>query len=90
MAVGLIIVEGPTPAPQFSAQERTKVAAEVQNGLSWLASMNPSAGISFTYDIRIVPLSIQPDPSAPDLEGHWRNPAMAALGYEASWNGVVQ
>ena len=90
VAVGLIIVEGPTAALQFSAQERTKVVAEVQNGLTWLASMNPSAGISFTYDIRIVSLSIQPDPAAPDLEGHWRNPAMASLGYHASWTGVVQ
>jgi hypothetical protein len=90
VAVGLIIVEGPTAALQFSQQERTTVTAEVQNGLSWLASMNPSANISFTYDIRIVTLQVQPDPNAPDLEGHWRNPAMAALGYEASWNGVKQ
>jgi hypothetical protein len=90
VAVGLIIVEGPTAALQFSPQERTKVTAEVQNGLSWLASMNPSAGITFTYDIRIVTLQTQPDPNAPDLEAHWRDPAMAALGYQASWNGVQQ
>ncbi|WP_447601174.1 hypothetical protein [Nitrospira sp. Nam80] len=90
VAVGLVMVEGPTPALQFSAQERTKVTAEVQNGLSWLASMNPSAGISFTYDIRVVTLQTQPDPTAPDLEARWRDPAMAALGYEASRNGVLQ
>ena len=90
VAVGLIIVEGPTAGLQFNQQERTKVTAEVQNGLSWLASMNPSANISFTYDIRIVSLQVQPDPTAPDLEAHWRDPAMAALGYQASWTGVQQ
>src|SRR5829696_3024234 len=53
VAVGIVIVEGPTADLQFSAAERTTVVAEVQNGLSWIASMNPSAGINFTYDIRV-------------------------------------
>ena len=90
MAVGIVIVEGPTAALRFSAAERTKVVAEVQNGLSWLASMNPAAGISFTYDIQIVTLNVEPDPNAADLEAHWRDPAMAALGYAANWSGVTQ
>jgi hypothetical protein len=90
VAVGLIIVEGPTADLQFSADERTRVVAEVQNGLSWLATMNPFAGISFTYDIRVVTLNVQPDPNTADREALWRDPAMAALGFEASWNGVVQ
>jgi len=90
VAVGIVIVEGPTADLRFSAAERTKVVAEVQNGLSWLASMNPSGGISFTYDIRVVTLTVPPNPSAPDLEAHWRNPAMAALGYTPDWNGVVR
>ena len=33
VAVGIIIVQGPTAALQFSDDERTKVVAEVQNGL---------------------------------------------------------
>lgn len=90
VAVGIIIVEGPTADLQFSTEERTKVVAEVQNGLSWLASMNPAAGISFVYDIRIVRVEVAPNPNAPDLEDHWRNPAMQALGYSADWNGVVK
>jgi hypothetical protein len=40
VAVGIIIVEGPTAALKFSQAERTKVVAEVQNGLSWLATQN--------------------------------------------------
>lgn len=90
VAVGIIIVEGPTADLQFSATERTTVVAEVQNGLTWLASMNPFAGISYSYDVQVVTLDVAADPSAADLEAHWRDPAMAQLGYDGSWNGVVQ
>jgi hypothetical protein len=90
VAVGVVIVEGPTADLQFSEAERTTVVAEVQNGLSWLASMNPLGGITFTYDIRIVRIDVAPNPAAPDLEALWRDPAMGALGFDASWNGVVQ
>ncbi len=90
VAVGIVIVEGPTADLQFSAAERTKVVAEVQNGLSWLASMNPAAGISFTYDIQVVRVAVPPDPSEPDLEALWRDPAMGMLGFPANWGGVVQ
>jgi hypothetical protein len=88
VAVGLIMVEGPTADLQFSADERTKVVAEVQNGLSYLATADPAAGVSFVYDIRVVRLTVPPDPNAPDLEGRWRDPAMAALGYPAAWASV--
>ncbi|XXF76506.1 RICIN domain-containing protein [Myxococcaceae bacterium GXIMD 01537] len=90
VAVGIIIVAGPTAATQFSAAERTKVVAEVQNGLSFYASTNPRAGLTFVYDIQFVTLSVPPDPSAPDLEGLWRDPAMAALGFPATWASVGQ
>ncbi|MFE9018083.1 RICIN domain-containing protein [Streptomyces sp. NPDC007808] len=89
VAVGIVIVEGPTDALRFSEAERTKVVAEVQSGLGWLASVNPSAGVSFAYDIQHVTLDAQADPDAPDLEAHWRDPAMSALGYDANWNGVL-
>ena len=89
VAVGIIIVQGPTPDLQFSDAERTKVVAEVQNGLGFFATTNPLAGISFSYDIQTVTLAIPADPAAPDLEGHWRNPAMGAIGFSADWNGVL-
>ena len=88
VAVGVVIVQGPTAALQFTAAERTKVVAEVQNGLGFLSAANPLAGISFTYDIRNVTLTVPANPSAPDLEGLWRNPTMAALGFSANWAGV--
>lgn len=90
IAVGIIIVGGPTPATQFTDAERTHVVAEVQNGLSFLAASNPAAALSFFYDIRFVNLSVPPDPSAADLEGLWRNPTMVALGYPGTFPGVSQ
>lgn len=90
VAVGIVIVEGSTPDLQFSAAEQTTVVSEVQNGLSWLASMNSLAGITFTYDIRVVRINVPANPGAADLEALWRDPAMGALGFDASWNGVAQ
>ena len=89
VAVGIVIVQGPTAALKFSEAEVVKVVAEVQNGLGWLATANPLAGISFAYDINNVNLGVQPDPSATDLEALWRDPAMGAIGFSADWNGVA-
>jgi len=88
VAIGLIIVEGPTTDLQFSAAERTKVVAEVQNGLSWYATTNPAAGLEFHYDIQIVRLSVAADPHATDLEALWRDPTMDRLGFAANFDGV--
>src|SRR4029434_7061867 len=74
VAVGIIIVEGPTADLKFSDAERTKVVAEVQNGLSFHASQNPQ-GLVFKYDIRVVTLNVQPGGSNlnPDQqEALWR------------------
>ncbi|WP_182911866.1 hypothetical protein [Sphingomonas cavernae] len=90
VAVGVVIVDGPTADLQFTQAERTQVVAEVQNGLSWLAAQNASAGITWVYDIRNVSISTQPDPGAADLEALWRDPVMAELGYAASWASVGQ
>ncbi len=90
VAVGIVIVEGPTADLQFSAAEQVKVVAEVQNGLGWYASQNPAAEITFSYDIQIVRVNVNPDPNASDLEALWRDPAIAQLGYPGSWDGVGQ
>jgi hypothetical protein len=91
VAVGLIIVEGPTNNLRFSSAERTKVVAEVQNGLSWLGSRSSPAGVTWIYDIRIVTLTVQPGPaneSFDQKEARWRDPAMAQLGQPAGMGGV--
>jgi len=92
VAVGIIIVEGPTNALRFSDAERTKVVAEVQNGLTWLGSQSSPAGVSWVYDIRVVRLNVQPGPAnqtSEQKEQRWRDPAMAQLGFGAGMAGVT-
>ncbi len=91
IAVGIIIVEGPNANLKFSTAERTKVVAEVQNGLSWLATQSPE-GLVFKYDIKIVTLNVQPGPSTltPDQqEALWRDPAMQQLGFGTGMGAVT-
>jgi Bacterial tandem repeat domain 1 len=90
VAVGIIIVEGPNENLKFSAAERTKVVAEVQNGLGWLATQNPE-GLVFKYDIKIVTLNVQPGPTTltpAEKEARWRDPAMQQLGFATGMAGV--
>jgi hypothetical protein len=92
VAVGLVLVEGPTGDLQFSQAERTKVVAEVQEGLTWLAQQEPRANITWTYDIRTVRISLQPDPSLTGFEPReklWRDPAMQQLGFSPDFQGVI-
>ena len=88
VALGVIIVNGPTAATRFTATDQTKVVAEVQAGAAWLAGFNAWAGVSFSFDIRVVDITTRPTPPAADNESRLRNPAMAALGFRANWNGV--
>lgn len=93
IAVGLIIVEGPTPDLQFSDEERTKVVAEVQEGLTWLGRQEPKAHVSFSYDIRTVRIERAPDPTLSGyepLESHWRDPGIAKLGFAPNMGGVTE
>lgn len=90
VAVGIIIVEGPNNL-KFTAAERTKVIAEVQNGLGWLASQSPVGGISWHYDIHVVKLTTKPGSSnlsRAEKEALWRDPAMKKLGYGSGIDGV--
>ena len=90
VAVGIIIVEGPNANLKFSAAERTKVVAEVQNGLGWLATQSPE-GVVFKYDIKIVTLNVQPGPgnlTFDQMETLWRDPAMQQLGFATGMAGV--
>ncbi|WP_131767727.1 hypothetical protein [Candidatus Protofrankia californiensis] len=88
IAIGVVIVEGPTADLQFTAAERTKTVAEIQNGLSWYATTNPAADLTFSYDIKVVRIATAPDPAADDLEARWRDPAMSQLGYQPNFDGV--
>jgi predicted acetyltransferase len=92
VAVGIILVDGPTPLLQFTDDEREKVVAEVMEGLTWLGRQEPKAGLTFSYDIQKPRIDVQPDPGLSGydaLESHWRDPAMANLRYSGNYLGVV-
>lgn len=88
VAVGIVIVSGPTPELQFSEAEVVEIVAEVQNGLGWLGSRSYGGGVTWYYDLQQVSIAAQPNPSAADLEAVWRDPAMKALGYSGDFQGV--
>jgi hypothetical protein len=93
VAVGLVIVDGPTPDLKFTNDERTKVIAEVQEGLGWLATQEPRASVSFSYDIQNPTIDTVPNPSLSGyefLEAHWRDPALISLGYAGNILGARQ
>ena len=89
VAVGIIIVNGPTAATRFTASERVKIVAEVQAGLTWLGNQEPSAGVSWNYEINNVSISTATTAAAADDESRWRNPAMGQLGHSQNWQGVI-
>ena len=82
VAVGLIVVSGPTPALTITAAERLKVGAEVQEALSYLADMSPAKDVTFAHHVRPVSVSVPPVASG-DLEAFeapWRDAVLTGLG----------
>ena len=80
VAVGIVMV-GPVPALQFSDAERTKIVAEVQNGLSYLAGRQPRgrAHLRLRYPDRECQRAAESaGRRLRGLEAPWRDPAMRA------------
>ncbi|CAN5613186.1 hypothetical protein BH24ACT14_BH24ACT14_03400 [soil metagenome] len=88
VAVGLVIVEGPTPDLQFSPAQRATIVAETQNGLSWLGAQNPSGAVTWHWDINVVALTVPATAPASDNESRFRDPALAELGFGAGHAGA--
>jgi len=94
VAVGIIIVEGPTAALQFTQAERTNAVAEVQNGLTWLGSLvlpTTISRVTWVYDIQTVALTVNPNPADTtweQREARWRDPALDDLGFDPGQAGV--
>lgn len=69
VAVGVIYVQGPTSDLQMSASERLNIAAEIQDGLAWMATLEPNAKISWIFDDakswKTVSINATPWPGAP-------------------------
>ena len=91
IAVGLVIVSGPTSDLQFSDAEKRHLVAEVQQGLSWLSSLSAKAQVTWVYDIQDVNVEVSPDYRAgsyEEMEAPWRNPALRKIGYTGAYDGI--
>ncbi|MBI3940203.1 MAG: hypothetical protein HY315_05165, partial [Acidobacteria bacterium] len=57
VAVGVVYVQGPTPELQMTAAERIKATADIQEGLTWMATLEPAAKVSWVYDFKTVSIN---------------------------------
>lgn len=96
VAVGLVLVSRDTGAEAMTQAERLRIVQEVQEGLDFLAGVEPRANVSFAYDIRPVIVDSVPGPyegvndAYERLERDWRDAALADMGYEAGRAGYQQ
>jgi len=87
VAVGVIFLESDgtidVSTEDWIAEEESDVINEIKTGLDWWANQNPSAHVSFSYEIHYrVPTSYEPinRPAFPDQE-LWISEAMSYLGF---------
>jgi hypothetical protein len=96
IAVGVVMVSRDKGDEVFTDAERIKILQEVQDGLDWLAGVEPKAKVSFVYDIRPVTVSsvTGPYPEVTEpyerYERDWRDAALATMGYAAGRSGYQQ
>jgi hypothetical protein len=96
VAVGVVLVSRDTGAEVLTDAERIQIVQEVQEGLDWLARVEPRARVSFVYDIRPVTVTSTPGPYDGVVEPYerferdWRDAALAAMGYGSGRPGYQQ
>jgi hypothetical protein len=85
------MVSGSTEPLALTRAEQTKIVAEVQNGLSWLAAQSPARDVTFVHDTHVVTVTAQDNPNGGSFEScerAWRDAALNALGYASGPRGV--
>jgi hypothetical protein len=90
VAVGIVFLESngtiDTSTEDWGPTEESKVISEIQTGLSWWANQNPSAWVSYKYDIHYrVPTRYEPINRPHTDQNLWVSEAMAYLGYAGSY-----
>ena len=95
IAVGIIMVSGPG-ARALKKNQQVKIAAEVQNGLSWIAAQSPARDVTFVHDNHHLTVTV-PQATGPTgdanaryehFERPWRDAALAQLGFGPGLAGV--
>jgi len=84
IAVGLVLVSGTTKKLELSNAEQTKVVAEVQHGLSFLADKAPLRDVTFVHSIEHRTVTAPETTSGTTFEAFeapWRDEALKHMGY---------
>ncbi|MBL8869098.1 MAG: hypothetical protein JNK90_04845 [Planctomycetaceae bacterium] len=93
IAVGIILVSRNQPPEVLTSADQQTILTQVQQGLTWLATQEPRANVSFVLDIRRITIATPPGPygGTGDLyeqrESGWRDAALAQMGYPAGRTG---
>ncbi|MDX2032561.1 MAG: hypothetical protein SF339_17940 [Blastocatellia bacterium] len=92
IGVGVILVDSTEPAFAITEEEAAKATAEITEGLNMLSGFEPRAGIEWFLDHNrpkiSVPLSDFPGGAPETWEDLWRNPAMEAIGFPPTLQGM--
>ncbi len=98
VSVAVVIVSGPTPDLQFSADDVRLVTSQVLEGLDFLVGAQPTAGIVFQTQQYPVSLTTPAVPTCTQgctagsygaCEEVWLGPTLAALGYPPGRTGIT-
>ena len=95
IAVGIIMVSGPCKL-KLGMRQQVKIAAEVQNGLSWLAAQSPAQDVTWVHDNHHITVDVaQAKGKTGDdnlfyehFEKPWRDAALAQIGFRKGPPGV--
>lgn len=91
IAVGLILVSGPTKDLELNDTEQLKIAAEVQNGLTWLGHQSPAKDVIWAQHFEFVTVDVPntlDGASYEDFEAPWRDAVLNKLGVGVGMHGV--
>jgi len=96
VALGLVVVSGPTDELKFSDQNRARVIGETMEGLQFLAREGKEFDVCFCYDIRLLEINARREGFCKDIPGKeacekiWRDPALTKMGYPTGLGGLGQ
>ena len=95
IAVGIIMVSGPGTRA-LKKNQQVKIAAEVQNGLSWLAAQSPAKDLTWVHDNHHMTVDVaqgsgkrgDADAKFEHFEKPWRDAALVQMGFRKGTAGV--
>lgn len=92
VAVCAILVSGPGSDLHISNDETIEIAAQVQHGLSWLASLSNENPLTWLYDFRRIEIELPASATSVDdfetMERPWRDAALRKMGEKPGHEGI--